>query len=680
MTSDSKDTLREFVRSRSEEAFRKIVREHSPLVYGTALRKLGGNRAAAQDVTQEVFTLLARKANGLGSVVLGGWLYRQTCRQAANHVRSESRRRQRESQAMELQPDNLPSLADALSGELDDALLTLPETDRNALILRFFEGWEFKALGRELGLSEEAARKRVTRALERLSGNLRRKGIAVGGVSLGTAMQGFGATAVPVSVISVVSEGALKAAGTGGGFGLLALLKPIVAGVVASSLVAGSAVVLRSPGIAENRVAAVSAPRTGSSNPRASRFAERLPKNPSLEQIIAEIRRVLSGPGNALTEFRLKAAIENIQIAQIPQFISLGDELLNEAERDAVYQPLLNSWWIHDRNATMDYVLEMSKRPKSPPNEFLVRSFFSRWESDDFGACIDWLLANWNQPVLQHPAFNEPLRDSLIKSAVANRFHRGDMEGLFRFLERLPEVKDRVTAFQVLTGQDHMHGIMVYNEGRKEQWKQVYRSIESISDEAGRTELARNFWKTVSENHPGDVDKIRKFIEPTEPFLAALGSLLVVSLPSQKIENMAGGTTYHYGPVTDMETRLADAVEIGLTQGLSRELVMEKVTDTLRKRGGEDATEWLGKNSRAWVTDSSLQDLDFRGAAQGTARTWTMKQATELQNAEQRRSVSRGTFRRLLARDSSAAVAYLNDEGVPDDLKAELQTIASETP
>jgi DNA-directed RNA polymerase specialized sigma24 family protein len=73
---DSGQPLREFSRNRSEQAFRELVRDHSPMVFATALRKLGGDHAAAQDVAQEVFTLLARKAHRLGSVVLVGWLYR----------------------------------------------------------------------------------------------------------------------------------------------------------------------------------------------------------------------------------------------------------------------------------------------------------------------------------------------------------------------------------------------------------------------------------------------------------------------------------------------------------------------------------------------------------------------------------------------------------------------------
>ena len=95
---ESERCLEEFVETRSEMAFRKVVAEHSGLVLGTAARRLNGDREAAEDVMQEVFVLLAKKARRLlkGEVSLSGWLYRQTCRLAGNKVRGEVRRRARE--------------------------------------------------------------------------------------------------------------------------------------------------------------------------------------------------------------------------------------------------------------------------------------------------------------------------------------------------------------------------------------------------------------------------------------------------------------------------------------------------------------------------------------------------------------------------------------------------------
>ena len=241
MTDDSKALLHRYSSERSEEAFRDLVRKHSSLVYGTALRKLAGDQTAAQDVMQEVFSLLARKASRLDGVVMSGWLYRQTCRRAANHVRAENRRRQREKIAMEsmTSPAENPATPD-LSRELDDAMLGLPAADRDALVLRFFDENDYQTVGRSLGITEEAARKRVRRALDRLGETFKRKGIVISGGLLETTMSGFGGTPVPTALISQVSANALKAAPAFGAAGLLSLFKPIVAGLVVASLAAGS--------------------------------------------------------------------------------------------------------------------------------------------------------------------------------------------------------------------------------------------------------------------------------------------------------------------------------------------------------------------------------------------------------------------------------------------------------
>jgi RNA polymerase sigma factor (sigma-70 family) len=683
MTDDSKSLLRDFSRNRSEDAFRALVRQHSPVVYGTALRRLGGNRAAAQDVTQEVFTLLARKAHRLESMILGGWLYRQTCRRAANHARTESRRKQRESLAMEsLANSTSPDVAESLAEELDDALLALPEKDRDALILRFFEDKEFKSLGITLGLSEEAARKRVTRALERLTGNLKRKGIAVGSVSLGTAMQGFGATSVPAAVMAVVSETALKVGATTGWPIFSTWIKPIVAGV-AATLVAGSALALRPPDGAGNQAQTSASPAVVRSS-RTPRVVEKLPENPTLEQIIAEIRRIRTGPANALTDLRLKVAIAKVQVPQIPEFIALGDRQLTEAEREAVYGPLLNLWWLQDCEATMIYLLEMLRRPQAPPNAFLVRSFFGRWETEDPASSYDWLFKHWEDPILQYPTFDDSLRNSLTKSAVSRMFGNGEIPAIFEFAARIPQVTDRVEALKALTGQAKTHGIWNYSEERKDQWRQVYHGLESISDATCRLALTRNFWKEVSENQPDEIDRIQKFIGPSDPFAVALGRLSVRSLPSQKIANMAGGMTYKYQPVTDLKSRMDAAIQVGLAEGLPRDKVIKSISEVLRERGGEDAMEWLVNNSQGGETDSSLQK---RVRIQATSSGYitgqpmnAMEDAAKIRDPDLRHRVSRGAYRRLLYSRPNDARSYLQEAAIPADLKSELQAIATENP
>ena len=154
----------------SERAFRELVERYVNLVYSAAIRHLEEPQLA-QDVVQTVFTALARKARTLPrDVILGGWLYRHTCFVASQAARTERRRRARERQALEMNALNDQPEPDweRLAPFLDQAMQGLGTSDRDAVVLRYFEGRNLRHVGAALGISEEAARKRVTRALEKL--------------------------------------------------------------------------------------------------------------------------------------------------------------------------------------------------------------------------------------------------------------------------------------------------------------------------------------------------------------------------------------------------------------------------------------------------------------------------------------------------------------------------------
>src|SRR6266487_555142 len=139
---DTGELLRQFVKDRSDRAFGDLVKCHVDLVYSTALRKLGGDTHLAQDITQTVFADLARKARSLPpDVVLGGWLYRDTCFRASEAVRKERRRQMREQTAVEmnaLNDDSEPQWKQ-IAPMLDEAMERLSGRDRDAIVLRFLE-------------------------------------------------------------------------------------------------------------------------------------------------------------------------------------------------------------------------------------------------------------------------------------------------------------------------------------------------------------------------------------------------------------------------------------------------------------------------------------------------------------------------------------------------------------
>jgi RNA polymerase sigma factor (sigma-70 family) len=220
---DDSSLLRRFSEDRSEEAFAELVRRHLNLVYSAALRKVGGDSHLAADVSQKVFAVLARNAPSLARhPVLTGWLYTTTHFTAAKMVRAERRRQAREQEAQAMQ-ELLSSPApeagwDRLRPVLDDVMHDLNERDREAVLLRFFEGRPFAEVGARQGLSENAVRMRVERALDKLHVLLARRGITSTTAALTLLLAEHTVAAAPVGLAATVSGAA--AAGTAGGSSL----------------------------------------------------------------------------------------------------------------------------------------------------------------------------------------------------------------------------------------------------------------------------------------------------------------------------------------------------------------------------------------------------------------------------------------------------------------------------
>jgi RNA polymerase sigma factor (sigma-70 family) len=212
--------LAQYVASGSEDAFGELAGRYLNLVYSTAVRLVDGDRHRAEDVVQTVFADLARLAKTLSpEVMLGGWLHRRTCHAAATLMRSERRRQHRERLAAEMQAlqDQSGGDYDPIAPILDQAVNQLSAADRQVILLRYFEGQELRVLGQALATTEEAARKRVARAVDRLRKLLRRRGVAISGTSLAALLSAQAVTAAPTGLAVCVTGAALAAAATGSG-------------------------------------------------------------------------------------------------------------------------------------------------------------------------------------------------------------------------------------------------------------------------------------------------------------------------------------------------------------------------------------------------------------------------------------------------------------------------------
>ncbi len=210
MPDDDAELIRRFARNQDEDAFREIVSRHLPLVHSAALRQ-ALDPDLARDISQSVFIILARKAAKLDpKTVLSGWLYR-TARFAAHRaLQAEQRRAAREHAACQMNDPDPDTAAWALmEPELDEAMSRLGDKDRDAILLRFFENRSLGEVGLRLGVSEDAAQKRVSRALEKLRRFFRRRSIPISAAAISAALADKAVAALPAGVANAFSSTAL---------------------------------------------------------------------------------------------------------------------------------------------------------------------------------------------------------------------------------------------------------------------------------------------------------------------------------------------------------------------------------------------------------------------------------------------------------------------------------------
>src|SRR5437773_2896407 len=216
MDMEDSELLREFAERGSDAAFTTLVQRYADLVYSTAFRQLRDPHLA-QEVAQTVFCLLVRKARSLSKrSALVGWLYRATWFAAADVLRTERRRRERERKAgqMEIQATDTDTAWEQLSPLLDEAMNQLGEKDRLAVLLRFFQRKPMREVGLALGISEDAAKMRVARSVEKLRGFFARKGVACPAGIIAAVLSEKAIQAAPIGFAQSLGAGAMiKAAG-----------------------------------------------------------------------------------------------------------------------------------------------------------------------------------------------------------------------------------------------------------------------------------------------------------------------------------------------------------------------------------------------------------------------------------------------------------------------------------
>lgn len=251
--------LNDYATKNSEEAFRALVDRYAGMVYHAALRQTG-HPHAAEDVAQDVFIALAQKADNIPRhATLYGWLFRATRLAVLNQVRKNVNRERREQAALVMQPttesNETDSVWELITPHLNDALERLSAADRELVMIRFFGNKSHKDVAEALGVSEETARKRISRAIERLRMIFARRGVVASSLALAAAFDAHGATAAPLEMAAAWAKVAMAKAAAGtaaaSGGGILALVSSakslgFIAVVTGSVVVAAAFIISKS--------------------------------------------------------------------------------------------------------------------------------------------------------------------------------------------------------------------------------------------------------------------------------------------------------------------------------------------------------------------------------------------------------------------------------------------------
>jgi RNA polymerase sigma factor (sigma-70 family) len=328
------ELLRRYAAEGSEKAFAELVNRHLGLVYSVALRQVCGDAHLAEDVTQRVFGALARKAAALAAhPVLTGWLYRTAHFTATDVLRSELRRRAREQEAQTMQdilttnpepavdPERLRPVLDEVMGELGDC-------DRDALMLRFFEGRPFAEVGRRLQLTEDAARMRVERALEKMHRLLARRGMTSTALMLGTALAGQAAVPTSAGLAASVTGAVLTGTTIAGGFAGAGIVAATFMSIGKLQLGIAGAVIVASAGglVWQQRANATLRQEIAGFTSQSGQLPEMRRENQRLEETATEVeayRRDAADIGRLRNE--AGALVERLRTAARAPAITAGD-------------------------------------------------------------------------------------------------------------------------------------------------------------------------------------------------------------------------------------------------------------------------------------------------------------------------------------------------------------------
>jgi RNA polymerase sigma factor (sigma-70 family) len=320
-TKSDADLLREYADNGVEAAFAEIVARHTNLVYSAALRQVNSPDIAAE-VAQRVFIGLAQGARSLSrrfarDASLAGWLCRSARNISLNHRRDEFRRRSREGLAME----NLNATSDSapewekMRPVLDDAMSDLDESDYDAIVMRFFRNQDFRTVGVALGVSDDTAQKRVSRALEKLRGHLSQRGVTTTAAALSIVLSAKAVQVAPAGLAAGISSAAMLAQGAANTSTAIAVTKGILMTTFQKALVAAALAGAVGTGIFEARRASALQERTAALTAEYDSLTRQMQeeREEASRKLAAAQRKNAPAPGQLSELMKLRAKVDRLQ-------------------------------------------------------------------------------------------------------------------------------------------------------------------------------------------------------------------------------------------------------------------------------------------------------------------------------------------------------------------------------
>lgn len=453
MQASDRELLERFAAGRDEAAFRVLVERYLAMVHGVAQR-VTANEDLARDVAQNAFVRLAQRAALVPeNVSLSAWLHRVTQHLAIDLVRSEERRKKRElathdAHAMDKTPE--PDWS-AMAPVVDSLVNRLPAADREVLLLRYYRNEPHAAVARQLGVNEEAAKKRALRALEKLRALLAKQGIATSAVALATLLPAQAAPPVPGSLLLAVTAAAKNTVP----LAPQVLNLHLAMSTAQKSAIAAAAVIFmsslgyafRSSPEETARLATGSTADAGASDSRITGKERVRPAKHaglSAEQRLERLRQIVAMPSGIGRSRQMLAFLDELTLDQFAETASQLEQLEVKSYSEE-FKMLLGTWARLHPRAAMAWAAE-------PPREIgnYQSSILMVWGESDPEAAIDWAMHESESAKKQSPDWQMVLVSPL--TGVATK----DSHAAIRALAAVPDEEIRLRILVIL--RDQMQG------------------------------------------------------------------------------------------------------------------------------------------------------------------------------------------------------------------------------